>query len=55
VPNGIENKLVIRFDFDSNIIRNNALLSLNRLADLLIQKKDAQIIIKERGQNNLTF
>jgi len=41
-----ENKLVIRFDFDSNIIRNNAFLSLNRLADLLIQEKDAQIIIK---------
>ncbi len=41
-----ENKLVIRFDFDSNIIRNNALLSLNTLANLLIQKKDAQIIIK---------
>ena len=41
-----ENKLVIRFDFDSNIIRRDALLSLNRLAYLLIQESDAGIIIK---------
>lgn len=41
-----ENKLVIRFDFDSNIIRRDALLSLNRLAYLLIQEPDAEIIIK---------